>query len=66
MKNIGQKIKDELLHETKIPIWEGSFEILLNKLRQEIWAELYQKTTNQIYDQVFLPIRDQVWLKINK
>ena len=66
MKNIGQKIKDELLDETKIPIWEGSFEILLNKLRQEIWAELYQKTTNQIYDQVFLPIRDQVWLKINK
>ena len=37
MKNIGQKIKDELLDETKIPIWEGSFEILFNKLRQEIW-----------------------------
>ena len=66
MKNIGEEIKDELLDETKIPIWEGSYEILLSKLRQEIWEELYQKTTNQIYGQVFLPIRDQVWLKINK
>lgn len=65
MKNIEGEIKYELLDETKIPIWEGSYEILLSKLRQEIWAELYQKTTNQIYDQVFLPIRDQVWLQID-
>ena len=48
MKNIGQEIKDKLVDETRIPIWNGSYETLFSKLRQEIWAELYHKTTNQM------------------
>jgi len=49
MKNIGQEIKDKLVNEIRIPIWNESYEILFSRLRHKIWAELYHKTTNQIF-----------------
>ena len=48
MENIGQEIKDKLVDETRIPIWNGSYELLLSKLRHKIWTELYHKSTNQM------------------
>ena len=48
MKNIGEEIKDKLANEIRIPIWNGSYEILLSRLRHKIWTELYHKTTNQM------------------
>ena len=48
MKNIGQEMKYKLVDKIRIPIWNGSYEILLSKLRHKIWTELYHKTTNQM------------------
>lgn len=48
MKNIGQEMKYKLVDKIRIPIWNGSYEILLSRLRHKIWTELYHKTTNQM------------------
>ena len=48
MKNIGQEMKYKLVDKIRIPIWNGSYEILLSKLRHKIWTELYHKSTNQM------------------
>lgn len=48
MKNIGEEMKYKLVDGIKIPIWDESYDILLCNLRQELWAELYHKTTNQM------------------
>lgn len=48
MKNIGQEMKDKLVNEIRIPIWNGSYETLFSRLRHKIWTELYHKTTNQM------------------
>ena len=48
MKNIGQEMKYKLVDKIRIPIWNGSYETLLSRLRHKIWTELYHKTTNQM------------------
>lgn len=48
MKNIGQEMKYKLVDKIRIPIWNGSYEILLSRLRHKIWTELYHKSTNQM------------------
>lgn len=48
MKNIGQEMKYKLVDKIRIPIWCGTYELLLSKLRHKIWTELYHKTTNQM------------------
>ena len=48
MKNIGQEMKYKLVDKIRIPIWNGSYELLLSKLRHKIWTELYHKSTNQM------------------
>lgn len=48
MKNIGKGMKYKLVDGIKIPIWNGGYDILSSNLRQELWAELYHKTTNQM------------------
>lgn len=48
MKNIGQEMKYKLVDKIRIPIWSGTYELLLSKLRHKIWTELYHKSTNQM------------------
>lgn len=62
MKNINRGTYDAIMH--------GGLNSSLKKnvmpnIGDRLWKTMWDKVEDGIYGQVFLPIRDQVWLQID-
>ena len=62
MKNISRYIFDVMIYGTPN---SNIKQIAATKIGDRLWKSMWDKVEDGIYGQVFLPIRDQVWLEID-
>ncbi len=58
MKNISRNIFDVMMNS-------NMKQNAITKIGDRLWKIMWDKVEDGIYGQVFLPIRDQVWLQID-
>ena len=62
MKNISRNIFDVMMYGG---LNSNMKQNSITKIGDRLWKGLWDKVEDGIYGQVFLPIRDQVWLEID-
>lgn len=62
MKNISRDIFDVMMYGG---LNSNMKQNAITKIGDRLWKIMWDKVEDGIYGQVFLPIRDQVWLEID-